>query len=424
MNPLSQIIAVPKDYTSGLYISSIELFFHSKSQEAPITVEIGPLTPDGIPDYTTVYPFGKKTLYPSSVNTGVDGNTPTKFEFDVPIFLLPGRHYVSIRTNSKLYKLAASTIGSMVIGTENVINNRPVNISTFFYPNLSTQIPNETDTIKMNIKRCLFDVSLGKLSGEVTLYNDFPIMEERVVNNTDEEGNILTTEIVNQTTLDDYYSIFNIHSDYITHKNTTADFYYKKTDISGILDSTFSILNIGSNQEIEKSLLNLDKYQIKANISTTNNSVSSIIDLDRIHGTFVKHYINSDTTGEDGKVGGNSESKYVTKVIELSDDNKAADLVAYAFLLLPQGTDVEIYYKAAPTGTNIVTDSSYIKMVKKSLAPKKFNEFVEYKFTTTNEQALVSGDLFDKFIFKIVLLSNNDMIVPKVKDFRGIAVFE
>ena len=76
------------DTLDGVYITSIEVFFASKSSSIPVTCQIRTMT-NGYPT-TTVVPFGEKTIAAADISTSTDASTATKFTFPSPVFLQDG----------------------------------------------------------------------------------------------------------------------------------------------------------------------------------------------------------------------------------------------------------------------------------------------------------------------------------------------
>jgi hypothetical protein len=111
--------------------------------------------------------------------------------------------------------------------------------------------------------------------------------------------------------------------------------------------------------------------------------------------------------------GSSTHSKYVTKKINFSRPSEMLKIMFGA--AIPVDADVEIYYK---TGLGIDSDfisSRYYKAIPKSYT-KSENEFTEIV-------ADVEGlSPFDSVMIKLVMKSINKAKVPRIKDFRVIAI--
>ena len=77
-DPLAQSFVV--DEEDGLFITSLDVFFATKSSTIPVRCEIRNMV-NGYPGQKIV-PFSQKYLNPSAINTSTDGATATKFTFD------------------------------------------------------------------------------------------------------------------------------------------------------------------------------------------------------------------------------------------------------------------------------------------------------------------------------------------------------
>ena len=60
------------DQTNGLFVSSIEVFFASKSSSLPVTLQIRTMT-NGYPT-TTVLPFAEKTIDAADITVSTDAS--------------------------------------------------------------------------------------------------------------------------------------------------------------------------------------------------------------------------------------------------------------------------------------------------------------------------------------------------------------
>jgi hypothetical protein len=103
------------------------------------------------------------------------------------------------------------------------------------------------------------------------------------------------------------------------------------------------VKNILSRSE-EVRLLNGEKsFVFKPTLTTTNTYLSPMIDKTLMGGVFTYNLLNANTTGELNAVGGALESKYLSKIISLDDDNTAEDLIVQVAEYRPETTDVKVY---------------------------------------------------------------------------------
>jgi len=406
---LTQCFYIDKtSYPNGLFVSSIETFFQTKDSELPVILKLGNVINDE-PNESDVFNYGTVTLYPNNINISSDGTTGTKFTFSTPIFLSPDKTYFfSLKSNSDQYNVYTAVEGENSFGTTNRITSHPFT-GDFFLPSLNDYNLSNDEDLKFVINRCVFNSS-----GSLYLSNDYYSVDSE---DPDYES---------------HYNEFFVHEDNDLTPLTSVKFYYKKTTNGDILDTNYTEFTPDTNVKVSSECkLRPDSFFMKIDLETENDATTPVFDTNRLNGLFVLNQVNNDSTGETSTFGGNAKSKYITKMVELLPDIDATDLTAYALLKLPAGSDVKVYYKAAPAGVNIVTDVSYVEMERTPLGTPSTNSFVEYKFTTPT--AFVSNDVnyalpdqsvISRFLFKIVLLSSNTTDLPLVKDFRGIALLD
>ena len=111
--------------------------------------------------------------------------------------------------------------------------------------------------------------------------------------------------------------------------------------------------------------------------------------------------------------GGSTHSKYVTKKINFSRPSEMLKIMFGA--MIPTEADVEIYYKTALGVEGDYLVSGYKKATPKSYT-KSSTEFTEVVADIENLQP------FDSVIVKLVMKSINKAKVPRIKNFRVIAV--
>jgi hypothetical protein len=132
--------------------------------------------------------------------------------------------------------------------------------------------------------------------------------------------------------------------------------------------------------------------------------------------------------------GGPCLARYITRQIQLAPGFDAGDLRVFLTANKPVGTEVDVFCKLLSGSDGVqFKDRRYQKLVSvtptvaPSLTPYDFTDY-EYRpsstdnfitYTSTNG---VTYDTFINFSIKIVLRSGDPTIVPRVKDFRVIAL--
>ena len=165
-DPVCQSFMV--DTADGVYITSIEVYFASKSSSIPATVQIRTMT-NGYPT-TTVVPFGEKTIDAADISTSTDASTATKFTFPSPVFLQNGIEYAfCVISNTDEYTMYTSRLGQTTLDGSRLISQQPYLGSMFKSQNASTWTADQNEDVKFKINRAVFTTNTD---GVVYLVND------------------------------------------------------------------------------------------------------------------------------------------------------------------------------------------------------------------------------------------------------------
>ena len=173
-------------------------------------------------------------------------------------------------------------------------------------------------------------------------------------------------------------------------------------------------------------------FELVAALTSSQENVSPVIDLERVSAFTIANRIDNpqvrggtDTSknqvdnyvSELSPTGGSSLSKYITKKITL---NSAASSLQVVFgANRPDGALIDVYYKTAVTGSDTrIEDKSWTLMDLDTLVTTSENvkEFKDYTYTVND-----IGN-YTVFMIKIVFKSTNIAKVPRIRDFRAIAL--
>lgn len=161
---------------SGVFLSSVELYFETKSETLPVNVAIVTME-NGFPSQNIV-PFSEVTLTPYTVVDGVystneivktssNASSPTKFEFSDPVYLNPGNEYALVITsNDSAYRAFVSSVGGNNIPDGRRIDKNPYSGVMFMSANASTWTADQNRDIKFTLNRAVFDTNT--LGGSIT----------------------------------------------------------------------------------------------------------------------------------------------------------------------------------------------------------------------------------------------------------------
>lgn len=206
----------------------------------------------------------------------------------------------------------------------------------------------------------------------------------------------------------------------------------------------------------EVALLNGEgSNRIEAQLRTSTDYISPIIDLSRAHSVYVHNTINNDTTGEDslgfpngspvfdsgGEIevasGGNLVNKYISRIVTLADGQDAEDILVLLTAYIPPNTDIPVYIKARHReDSETIEEKEWIQLTRtdsavSSLVNRQDFRDIRYQFdpsdldgngvfTYTVGGVQFSG--FKQFQLKVGLSGSNNALVPRVKDLRSIAL--
>ena len=90
-DPLAQSFLVEAKYQDGLFVTGGNLYFKTKDDNVPVTVQIRTMR-DGTPT-TTIVPFGEMNIDPADINLSDDSTVATPFKFPTPVYLKSGQEY-------------------------------------------------------------------------------------------------------------------------------------------------------------------------------------------------------------------------------------------------------------------------------------------------------------------------------------------
>jgi hypothetical protein len=109
-------------------------------------------------------------------------------------------------------------------------------------------------------------------------------------------------------------------------------------------DYEFSVVkNVLSRSEEVRLLSGAKSLSINASITSESDYISPVLDEAIAGLVLAGNQLNNDTTGELLPKGGNLSSKYISKIIELSDDNIAEDLLVQLQEHRPAGTGIQVW---------------------------------------------------------------------------------
>ena len=164
------------------------------------------------------------------------------------------------------------------------------------------------------------------------------------------------------------------------------------------------------------NLSGVKSFQLTAELTTTNEALSPVIDMNRLSVNTVQNIISSNDGNETDAIGGAEVSRYITKKIELAEQADIAKI--YINVLKPGGSDITLHWRAAQgdEDLNAIDWSSAVTPVGGTI-PFNATNFQEVEYDI---DPFGLNSSFSAIQFKIVLKGEVSSTPPLVKDFRAI----
>jgi hypothetical protein len=398
-------------YPQGMYVSSVDIWFRTKSSNVPVTLEIR-RTVNGYPESTRTIPFAESILQPEQISISTNGTTATTFNFANPIHLSPGEYALVLTSNSQDYQVFICEVGQTELNGTQKVNKQPYIGSLFKSQNASTWEANQNQDLKFLIRRASF------ASSGTAEFN-----------------------IIDPGTVSSYQTLFIKTSNILptgTNINWAAKAWYGSSsfDTNWIPININQDLNYGELRQIAAAAstgTGVPSLRLQATLTTDNTAISPAIDVSAMAAVTALNSINNDTTNEAGsKSGGNATAKYISKPISLADGFDASNICVTVDINMPSGTNVYVYYKTLATEKQTpIDDESWVAMTQEKAVPVSTSafDFKEYRFFPSGAfnafgvpQDSPITTRFNAFQIKIVMLSSSQTATPRLRDLRIIAL--
>lgn len=503
--------------SGGCFLTKVDIFFATKDPSIPVTLSIIEVV-NGMPTQT-VLPFSEVTLYPYDVNISQNtvaylddmGNTkyvkkydtPTTFEFSVPVYLNEGVEYaIMLKSDSNNYNVWIANMGDKIPDSTRYISEQPYAGVLFKSQNASTWTAEQMQTLMFKSYYAKFDNSrtafvdfvnkplakralqkgkfvVTKNSNEVKIFvNNNPYIKlgtiqfdreininglkivsgkEYIINksnpsfftitaesNANNDGFNNETIYINNTI---QFDQFTLNNKVLLLPGTNINCFYKtingksiddKTQIPYLKDANYSPVLYTDTIELTKPSMIIDEknealkindqvkksFELRAGLSSETDTLSPMLDLQRVNSILVSNNINYPNAGDYGgeyfddlnTTNSSSVASYITQIISFNASNDMFKLLLTESI--PECADVDVYYRTNKAGENNISDKKFIKILPNSTINKNSigtDNFIEVEYNKTKIEA------FDAIQIKIVLKSTNSSAVPKIKNMRLIA---
>lgn len=405
-DPLAQTFVVDQRFNpSGIHVSSVDVFFRTKSTTVPVSLEITK-TVNGYPESViTTIPFAISEKQAADVVVSETATIPTKFTLDSPVHLVPGEYAIVLKANTQDYEVFVSEMGKTDIVSRQIITKQPYAGVLFKSQNASTWTAYQEEDLKFNLNIADF-TSGGFAEFDVTDIESFE------------------------------YSMMNLKTSNIIPAGTAIDFAFKGMSTSDILDTEWVYLNTNTDLNIGtiKKVDGAGSYRVRVDMATSDSSVSPVVDIEGLGVVLLDNNINNPaitpTDSEQVVSGGSALARYVTKPVTLADGFESTNMQVTLDAYIPSGTEVRVYAKiSAPQSTVPFQNNSWVRLERQGNLVNSINEFdlKELKYYPQGAFGAFGVPidsplaLFNIFAIKIVLVSSNKAIAPKVKNLRSIA---
>jgi len=292
-DPLAQTFLIaPAQYPQGIFVEKMRVCFKTKHDTAPVTLQLRP-TVNGYPSSTTVYPYGSVTLTPDKVKVTDspdldDATKYTEFVFDTPIYMIPGEHSFVLLSNSNGYEAYVAEIGKLELVSGLQISEQPYGGSFFQSQNGSTWTADQNLDIMFRIFRKVFSTTPATAQF---------LIDKPSANLAFDLTHLITSQV--------------------TMVNTSVSYAFSSEKATGGLTSFKTInpledytMNDGDGRRVLNPTKGNTSFILRATMSTTNEDISPILDINRFGGIFVDNNINDLPLINSGFTIANSGSAY------------------------------------------------------------------------------------------------------------------
>jgi len=404
-DPVSQSFYVdPNTYSKGFYVTSIDLYFKTKSADnnRNVRVEIREMI-NGYPSSEVVGLGDEAIVNNANINVSDTAATATTFTFKNPIYLSSGNDYcfsIKPENNDSSYSIWVAETNAIDI--TNAENNTRIE-SAYNTGMLFTSSNDKVWTARQNLDvKFTMKIAQFDTTAKIAYWTNIPVTTAFTY---DALQSMIADQILPGTA--------------ITYAIKTADSsYLVDTDYSEI--KNYERLVLSSRKQISttsaETASSFKSLQLRATLSTTNQYITPYIDNENILFNFSKNVINNDvstavvgtvtyTSGTNFVVGTGttftssvfageyadfgvdyrriasianntyltvtnnfassnvanqtmtirneehpsgtytSQSRYITKVVTLNDGFEASDLVVYLNVNRPPGSSIKVYCK-------------------------------------------------------------------------------
>jgi hypothetical protein len=303
-DPLCQTFLVDrKTNPSGVFLKSVSLYFAAKDSTLPVTIQIRP-TISGYPSPSVVVPFSTVTKLPSGITANSTAPIETEFDFTSPVYLEPGEYAICVFANSDDYELFAADSAINGFANEDATIGRAGNnqlVGTLFTPQgIGPAVEDNVTDLMFAVKRCEF-VNNGFLNyASVTSATNSQVLK------------FYAPEIVPDG-----------------------------TGLTRTVGSGSVSVNFLNNESLYMTTLLSGTPSLRYTMTRgSNTAISPVVDTAAMYNVAVKMF----------SAGSSTQSRYVSRVVELPEDLASNGLAVFVDSNIPTGASIAVYYRYSVNG--------------------------------------------------------------------------
>jgi hypothetical protein len=445
LTPFTQTFFVDgTKYPKGLFLSSVELWFATKDDVAPVAIQLRKVT-GGVPSSNEIIPGSVCVVNAANVNVPANVILTTALtsasaytRFPILSKLPPGEYGVSILTDSKNYSIYSSVFGQPGPGGSGIAQKEPYVGKLFKSQNTNTWLEESNKSLCFAVNKAQFykGTAFFELQTEAipsTLY-DSVFLDAATTGEGEISGIAYTINTVNE--------------------------FSAPGNLAGAVG-----LNPNQSTSLDRRKKAIATGDMKIGVTFTNDSldVSPVLDKSRLSlYTFANEIDPYEVDTRNAELlpsNGIAHSRYISKVVTLASGFDSTGLEVKIDVNRKIGTDIDVFCRVM-SSTDINTNNSIDNLPwkrmplynkdatitapdstegKKSYAGSSDTFSTEiYKILETDSAAttgfdnlyytaLVGDTLttfkdFNKFQVKVVFYSFDSTIVPKIKNLIATAV--
>ena len=218
-------------------------------------------------------------------------------------------------------------------------------------------------------------------------------------------------------------------SSFGNQRNTAFTHGGKETTFTNITLNEFNVTDgpkvIYSDSNETANISGAKSLTLQLDLTTTDNKVSPVVDLQRCSIATFEHLIDSGGAGaitvinETDPSEGSAAAKHITRAVTL--DEPAVGLKILFAANRPSAAGFEVYYKIATSDENL-DDVEYVQVNEETNNPadESRDKFRQYEYLAGGQVGNLNS--FTQFQVKIVMTSTNIAKIPSIKDLRVIAL--